>query len=60
MRSILTGWTSGLTWRLCWRFDRAEWREEVQSIAEFLQEFEPRVPRALRDELARVRSALDQ
>jgi len=40
--------------------DRAEWREEVQSIAEFLQEFEPRVPRALRDELARVRSALDQ
>lgn len=40
--------------------DRAEWREEVQSIAEFLQEFEPRVPRALRDELARVRSALEE
>ncbi len=39
-------------------FDQAGWREEVQAIDAFLQEFEPRVPQALKDELARVKSAL--
>lgn len=39
-------------------FDAAGWRRELSDLAEFFEEFEPRVPADLRQELARVSAAL--
>ncbi|MEN1727514.1 MAG: phosphoenolpyruvate carboxykinase (GTP) [Pseudomonadota bacterium] len=38
--------------------DPQQWREEMASIDGFLDDYAPRVPQALRDELERVRTAL--
>jgi len=39
--------------------DNASWRREMESIASYLEEFEDRVPAALRAELDKVLAALD-
>jgi phosphoenolpyruvate carboxykinase (GTP) len=40
-------------------FDRDAWRTEFDSIGEFLDEYGPRMPQALKTEQARIRAALD-
>jgi phosphoenolpyruvate carboxykinase (GTP) len=40
-------------------FDREAWRAEFDSIGEFLDEYGPRMPQALKAEQARIRAALD-
>jgi phosphoenolpyruvate carboxykinase (GTP) len=40
-------------------FDRDAWRAEFDSIGEFLDEYGPRMPQALKAEQARIRAALD-
>ena len=39
-------------------FEADGWRRELTELAEFLQDFEPRVPEGLHRELARVSAAL--
>ncbi len=40
-------------------FDESGWRQELKEIEDFLGDFEPRVPEALKAELARVKAALN-
>jgi phosphoenolpyruvate carboxykinase (GTP) len=40
-------------------FDRAGWRAEFASIGEFLDEYGPRMPAALKAEQARILGELD-
>ncbi len=44
---------------LLFGFDRDDWRAEFDSIGAFLDEYGPRMPQALRDEQARIRTALE-